>query len=345
MPTWSELVKEIAVAQQQGVPNAIDVVRRKYIAALSTHTGRNTILYATRWTIPGPQLGDLVSITEEDTQGFMEVVHGLKGKSLDIVLHSPGGSGEATEAIVSYLRKKFDDIRVIVPHAAMSAATMLACSANRIVMGKQSSLGPIDPQFLMVGDGGVSAMIPAQAILDQFDLAKEECQDPKMLSAWIPMLGQYGPALLVQCRDALDLSRELVEEWLTQFMFSGKASAKKDARKVASALSDHKFYKSHARHIDRDKARNLGGVGLVVDDLESDQTLQDLALSIYHACSHTFSSTQAAKLMENQNGRAFIKIAVQVPIIQQVRRPAPGAPPPANPPSTPPGPPQGNPPP
>ncbi len=35
----------------------------------------------------------------------MEVSHGLEGDGLDLILHSPGGSPEAAEAIVSYLRQ------------------------------------------------------------------------------------------------------------------------------------------------------------------------------------------------------------------------------------------------
>ena len=66
--------------------------------------------------------------------------------------------------IVKYLRTKFNnDISVIVPHLAMSAGTMIACSAKEIIMGKQSSLGPNDPQF-----NGV----PAYSIKMEFEQAK-----------------------------------------------------------------------------------------------------------------------------------------------------------------------------
>jgi ClpP class serine protease len=57
----------------------------------------------------------------------------------------------------------------------MSAATMLACSANRIVMGKHSFLGPIDPQFIIQTELG-RASVPAHAIEEQFELAKREIQ-------------------------------------------------------------------------------------------------------------------------------------------------------------------------
>ena len=38
------------------------------------------------------------------------------------------------------------DIRAIVPQLALSAGTMVALACKEIIMGKHSSLGPIDPQ-------------------------------------------------------------------------------------------------------------------------------------------------------------------------------------------------------
>lgn len=107
----------------------------------------------------------------------------LRGPSLDLILHSPGGSAEAIEAIVSYLRTKFSDIRVIIPQSAMSAATMLACASDRIVMGKHSFISPIDPQMILSTQVGVQS-VPAQAILDQFEMAKSECEDPRKLGSF-----------------------------------------------------------------------------------------------------------------------------------------------------------------
>ena len=134
MPTWGEILAELKGMEEQGVKPPFDAVRRKYLATAYKNTGRNTILYATKWTQAGDVDPEVISITDEDVQGLMEVIHGLKGPNLDLIVHSPGGSPEATEAIVSYLRTKFSDIRVIIPQLAMSAATMLACASNRIVI-------------------------------------------------------------------------------------------------------------------------------------------------------------------------------------------------------------------
>jgi hypothetical protein len=100
----------------------------------------------------------------------MSVMFGMTwAKGLTLVLHTPGGVTNAAETLVAYLRSKFTDIEVIVPTYAVSAGTMISLAANRIVMGRQSQLGPIDPQFV-VGHRAQSA----QAVVDQFEEAKKE---------------------------------------------------------------------------------------------------------------------------------------------------------------------------
>ncbi len=318
MPTWGDILKELQSPSQQiqqrilrgelppntPIPVDFDGVRRKYLRALFDRTSRPVILYATSWTVPKPSVDpDLVSITPEDVQGFMEVMHGVPEGSLDLILHSPGGSAEAAESLVSYVRTKFSDVRVFVPHAAMSAATMLACSANRISMGKHSFLGPTDPQFVLNTELG-RLPYPAHAIVEQFELAKKECAaNPAALSAWLPMLRQYGPALIVRCQLAKELSVELVSDWLANYMMPGMHDK---ARGIAAELANHTKFKSHNRFINRDHARQLG---LEIEDLESDQRTQDAVLSVFHAASHTFGATPAVKIIENHMGKAFIKSA------------------------------------
>lgn len=51
---------------------------------------------------------------------------------------------------------------------AMSAGTMIACSCKEILMGKQSSLGPVDPQIYGV---------PAKSVIEEFELAKKEIEE------------------------------------------------------------------------------------------------------------------------------------------------------------------------
>jgi len=327
MPTWSGILEEIRQAQQQGDAAALDTIRRRYLTRLYQHTHRPVILYATKFTQLSPNVSpEIVSIVDEDLQGIMEVVHGIPGSALDLILHSPGGSAEAAEALVTYLRSKFTHIRVVVPHLAMSAATIVACFADSIVMGKHSFLGPIDPQMIINTPLG-QRMVPAEAIREQFERAKRECQNPTLLAAWLPMLNQYGPDLLVQCENALAMARTLVRTGLSSHMFASLSDARRRAANVARWLASHRYFRSHGRHIPRDVLEERG---LRIERLEDDQRLQELVLSVFHATTHTFDQTAAVKIIENHLGKAFIKQVQLQQIVVPV--PPPGGPTPPPPP-------------
>lgn len=311
MPIWSEILTELQrSAQTSGVPDC-DAIRRKYLLGLHQHTRRAVVLYAAGWLqkIDAPPAG--VSINDEDVHGLMEVTAGIKAAEVDLVLHSPGGSPEAAEAVVSYLRSRFEHIRIIIPHLAMSAATMISCAADEVVMGKHSFVGPTDPQMLLATQLGMRS-VPAQAVLDQFDRAQADCANPARYAAWVPMLSQYGPDLIEQAHTALALSRSLVKTWLSSYMFKGRRDAEERAKAVSDWLADHRHFKSHSRHLTRD---DLSNKGMTVVPLESDPMLQDQVLSVFHAAMHTLGMTPAIKIVENHLGRAFIKsMAVPPPI-------------------------------
>lgn len=216
MPNWGEVLREIK-AESDGSLSAFDVVRRRYLERLFGLTKRNIITYYSAFlSKPGIQLLD---INDEDMNGFMMAVHRLDRKlGLDLIIHTPGGSIASTEAIVRYLQLMFDkDIRVIVPQIAMSAGTMVACSAREIVLGKQSSLGPIDPHL---------SGIPAQGVIDEFKRALEECtKDPNALAIWQPIIQQYRPTFLGRCDQAIRWTKGFVTEQLQNVMFEGAEDA------------------------------------------------------------------------------------------------------------------------
>lgn len=303
MPTWSEIINEIKDLINKKEPAPHDRLRRRYLANVYRETKRDTILYASKFTQGRVDNPEFISINDEDIQGFMEVMHGLKGGDLDLIIHSPGGSAESAEAILHYIRTKYNHIRIIIPNLAMSAATMLACGSDVIIMGKHSFIGPIDPQMVIPTQFG-NVLVPAKAILDQFKYAVNECKNPEMLGVWMPILPQYGPSLLMECIDAIDLSKELVKAWLENYMFKNEENASKKAFEISEKLSMHDF-KSHSRHISREQAKDLN---LKIEDLESNQKLQDLFLSIFHATTLTFQDRDAVKIIENHQGKAFIKL-------------------------------------
>lgn len=297
MPTWDEILKEVGSAS-----NILDVTRRKYIKELSDYTNRNTIIYYSAFL----QKQSLVSrgvdfsINDNDKNGFMTVVNKLdKSKGLDLLLHTPGGNVSATESIVHYLKKVFgNDIRAIVPQIAMSAGTMIACSCKSVVMGKQSNLGPIDPQF---------RGIPAHGIVEEFERIMDEVKkDNQKIIVWREILRSYSPTLIGECEKAIKWSETMVSNWLKENMFHNDKDKEAKADKIIKHLGSHKETLSHSKHLHID---DLESFGLKIEKMEDDQKLQDKILSVHHATIISITQTNATKIIENNLGKAFIQFA------------------------------------
>ena len=322
MPTWGEILKEINQSKSpQGPGPDFDGVRRRYLRALHGLTGRAVILYSTAFLESRPIPPTDLQIGLADIQGLMETVANVTEHNLDLILHSPGGSAEAAESIVEYLRQRFNHIRVFIPLAAMSAATMVALSGDEIVMGQHSQLGPIDPQFIISTPEGPRSA-PAKAILNQFELAKQQCKDPPNLAAWMPILRSYAPGLLTQCEDSRKLAVTMVSTWLRKYMFANDSEGPKKSEAIANWFADYENFRSHLRRVGRDK---VAEIGVNVVPLEKEDDLQDAVLSVHHATMHTFSGTPAVKIIENHHGRAWVLMTHQI-MLQPVPAPPPGTP-------------------
>lgn len=298
MPNWKEVLHEIQEEQSKlNNGNAIDIIRKKYLAKISEVTGRNTIAYYSGW-LQKPNSAD-ASVNDKDKSGLMLAIHKLdRTKGLDLILHTPGGDIAATESLVDYLSSMFgNDIRAIVPQISMSAGTMIALSCKEIIMGKHSNLGPIDPQM---------SGLACQAVIDEFNQALAQIKaTPSSAILWQTIIGKYPPTFLGACSHAINWSKDMVSEWLRKNMCGGdelKVSA------IIDTFANHNKQKSHSRHIPIVECQ---AVGLNILELENDPELQDAVLTTHHAFMHTFSNTYSVKIIENQLGVAYVENAAR----------------------------------
>ena len=230
---------------------------KKSVSDLSDYTHRNTICYYSNWLF-SPDESDC-GINDQDTIGFMEMCDGLDfKKGADLILHTPGGDVGATEAIINHLNGVFNgDIRAIVPQNAMSAATMLACACDEIIMGKQSAIGPIDPQMTLVRSNGIANSLPAHSILADFEKAKSEiAADANAARVWVPKLLEIPNGFLDLCSKTIQLSKSKVAEWLNAYMF--KDNIEKPGVEIANWLGDFNEHKTHGRPINYQLAQEKG---------------------------------------------------------------------------------------
>lgn len=304
MAAWSQLVDELnAISPDPNIKNQWLV--GNLTAALQNisnlRKNRNVLFYASAF-LQKPHLNpDAIQITYEEINGFMSCLYGMDfRKGLTLILHTPGGVTNAAESIVQYLHSKFSDIEVIIPTFAMSAGTMISLSANRIIMGRPSQLGPIDPQIPISGK-----FVSARAIVDQFAKAKEEISSNLSLAhAWAPILQSLGPALLVEAEYALDYGERMVASWLENRMLKRSANKSAKAKDIAHYFNDASNHKSHGRRIDMTEARKQG---VNVTALESNQQLQNEVLTAYHLATILIGQTLISKLLWNNQGISWVK--------------------------------------
>lgn len=299
MPNWGEVLKEI-----QGVQfnSPLDVVRHKYLKIMHQYTNRNIIAYYSGF-LQKPNAD--VSIDDNDKNALMQAVHGLdKNIGLDLILHTPGGNTAATESIVEYLKSIFgNDIRAFVPQIAMSGGTMIALSCKEIIMGKQSNIGPIDPQY-----GGVSCA----GVIEEFQSAIEGIKaNPSTAPIWQVIVSKYHPTFLGDCQKAIDWSKTMVNKWLCENMLKDDPNVTDKASRIVEKLSSHKETFTHSKHIHYNECMDLGIKVTLLETMEDIEigeckNLQDCVLTIHHTYMHTFSNSNAVKIVENHNGSAMI---------------------------------------
>lgn len=199
-------------------------------------------------------------------------------KAVSVILDTPGGVVEVVERMVTVLRSVYDEVTVIVPDRAMSAGTIFALSADKIMMDHLSCLGPIDPQIEKDGK-----LVPALSYLNQFERLNLKAEEGQLTTAEYALLNKLDLGELYQFEQARELSIDLLIRWLTQYKFKNwtETETKKEAvtenmkmeraRHIAALLNDPEKWHSHGRAIDARALREE--VNLKIDSFEEDSSL------------------------------------------------------------------------
>ena len=192
-----------------------------------------------------------------------------------VILDTPGGIVEVVERMVATLRSNYGDVTVIVPDRAMSAGTIFALSADRIMMDYFSCLGPIDPQIEKE-----DKLVPALSYLNQFERLNQKAQDGNLTAAEYALLSKLDLGELYQFEQARELSVELLVKWLSRYKFKGwnktetrgidvtEHMKQERAQEIAALLNETARWHSHARGIDVKTLRDE--VGLRIDELAAE---------------------------------------------------------------------------
>ena len=217
--------------------------RKTLIQQIQGRTERRLLCYVS---------GDLSAIDADDAPAFVDLLHNVpRNESLDLLLHTAGGSIDAAEKLMRMVRRHVGsaELRIIVPDFAKSAGTLMALGADRVVMSDMSELGPIDPQALLQGEW--------RSVQNYLDAYQEHAgalkKDPTNMAARI-MLGDLDPSTIKMCEASVARARQVAEGLLRQGMFRDSGNWTKPVTELLNTSQ----WLSHAQMISWEDARQIG---------------------------------------------------------------------------------------
>lgn len=244
-----------------------------------------------------------VAIDFSDILPFNDQLNNLKGKSIDVILETPGGVAEAVEDMVRLLRNKYEHIGIIIPGTAKSAGTIFSMAGDEILMGDTSALGPIDAQII-----SSNKRFSADAFLEGLEKIKADVlATGKLNPAYIPILQNISPGEIQHCENAQNFSKKLVTQWLSAYKFkywakhtsSGldvtQEEKEQRAKQIADKLCKHSDWLTHCRSI---PLKELEGMGLKITDYSKLTELNDAITRYYTLLKMTLESTNVYKVIE-----------------------------------------------
>ena len=233
-------------------------------------------------------------IEHDDAIYFRDLLHRIgNNENIELMLHTPGGDIDAAEKLILMIRDKIGNgrFRIVVPHRAKSAGTLMVLGADTVVMSDTSELGPIDPQVRIPDKDGGHKWVAAQNYLDAYaEHAKTLNANPNDNAATM-MLAKLDPVLRQTCLAVMDRSRKLAENLLKQGRILSDPTS---WTLTASELIDTKRWRTHSQVISWRDAKDKK-IGLRVNYIHPHDSLWQQYWKLY--CLQRLELKDNAKLL------------------------------------------------
>jgi len=239
----------------------IEQKRKNLIKAIEDEFNTKVIVYFT-----GDRRGLETQIHSEVLEFFVDHLDKIgQVERISLFLYTRGGNTLAGWSLVNLIRQFCEHFEVIVPSKCHSTGTLIALGAEKIIMTKQATLGPIDPSVTTPLNPNIpnnpQARIPVnvESIRGFLDLAREELRikNDENLSSILLKLSDYINPLVLG--DVYRAKSQI--QMLARKLLQNQALDTDKIDKVISFLVSESG--SHDYTIDRREARN--GLGLKVE--------------------------------------------------------------------------------
>lgn len=231
--------------------------RKKIYEKIENERESKVIAYVT-----GDRPGMEAQIGADTPDIFLEHLDCIgKVKKISLIIYTCGGNTLAAWNIVNLFREFCNELEIIIPNKCRSAGTLMALGANRIIMTKQATLGPIDPSIIREMSPTIPGPNPqkklsisVESVKGYFSLLKKEfgTNDDNALSAAYTKLAEYIHPLVLGDVYRTQKQIQMLAEKLLRMSYHNKRNIKSIVSFLCSDSGSHDYT------ISRTEAKKMG---------------------------------------------------------------------------------------
>ncbi len=191
------------------------------------------------------------------------------GEPAALLIESPGGDAHFAYRIARMLQNRTgDQLTVIVPQYAKSAATLLALGGASLIMGRDAELGPLDVQMFDIERETVGSALDAYQALERLNAFAMTAVDQTMFLL-MQRSGKRTDVILPQVLTYVaSFLRPLLEK-IDTLDYTKKSRELKVAEEYAVRLMRPQYRAAEAKRVARQLVEKYPTHGFVIDSLEA----------------------------------------------------------------------------
>jgi hypothetical protein len=184
-------------------------------------------------------------------------------KKITLALNTPGGHLEAVWPLVNLIREYCETFEVVVLDKALSAGTLIATGADKIVMMPYSHLSPVDPAKFFADKPNEMSKVEIEDVIGFVDFIKDKVgisDDASLADVIKELAKEISPTKLGSINRTHRLIRSLTRKLLELHQ---SRPSKSQTRQIGEHLTE-KLY-AHSHLINRREARTDVGFGKIIE--------------------------------------------------------------------------------
>ena len=172
-------------------------------------------------------------------------------KKISLIIRSNGGNLDTPWPLISLLREYCDELEILIPENAHSAATLISLAGDEIIMTPISSLSPIDPQVFLEKE-------KEKETLEKFsveDISEYYALLDKSKNGKIKAIELISESINPTILGKIERIRKLIDTY-TRNILSSRNTKEKKIKSIVEKLV--KQLPSHEYWISRNEAKKIG---------------------------------------------------------------------------------------